>query len=163
MPLRPSSQAALSAALACAACGSADWELDVTVRIPAAALADYSGGYPAQVVVLSDRTSPSDPASTGGTAQRIANLCSASDTLVTIETKLSGTDCAPRYVRAWLEHREEGAESKCGNVDPPKTLIGIRKPPYDAPQTKASEFSEDSGDCLTGTHAVNLTLTTGRR
>jgi hypothetical protein len=162
MVLRPSSQVALYAALICAACGGSDWELDVLVRIPGATQADYSGGYPAQVVVLTDRASQSDPASTGGTAQRIANLCSATDSLVIVTTTLSGTDCAPRYVRAWLERREEGAESKCGDIEP-KALVGVRKPPVNSPQAQASEFSEDAGSCLTGTHAVNLTLTTGRR
>src|SRR4051812_23106960 len=102
MTLRQSLGAVLCAATASAACGSSDWELDVAVRIPIAVQSAYAGGYPAQLVLVSDNASPSDPESTGGTAQRVANLCSASDELVTINVKLTGSECAPCYLRAWL-------------------------------------------------------------
>jgi hypothetical protein len=153
------------------ACAPPDWELDVTVRVPVGVQEDYSGGYPAQLVMIADRAPASDPHSTGGSARRLGSLCCdpqssqpcAKDvTEFTVHAKFSGSECdAPRYLRAWMEPREEDAESRCGPLDDPRLLPGVRKPPLEGPIGSIEAF-EHGGKCPTGQESVTLTITRRR-
>lgn len=130
-------------ALSIGACGGATWELDLNVRVTAAVQESYSGGYPAQLVMLLDTAPPTDPSSTGGRTYRIANLCAVGSESLVFNARLSGTDCnAPQYVRAWLEPRDADAESKCGSISPPTELDGLRKTPTASPRAEGSPFPD---------------------
>ncbi|MET0386515.1 MAG: hypothetical protein ABW321_11180 [Polyangiales bacterium] len=149
----------LAGVLLLTACESA-WELDISVMVPVSVQEEYSEGYPAQLVLLIDRAPRSAPGSTGGVAQRIANLCDESGEPFAMDVHLSGGDCdAPGYVRVWLEPREEGAESKCGALEPPSVLEGVRKPGFDAPQADSMLFQDR---CASGPGAMSLVVG-GRR
>jgi len=168
--------AALWAVMSSAACGSGSaWELGVNVRIPPTVLDGYDGEYPAQIVVSTDAAPPNDPASTGGTPYRIANLCkkpsdtsdTSSDTsdmsdILTYQATWSGTDCdAPRYVRAWLEPRDVGAESKCGSLEPPSEITGLHRPPGEgSPRGEGTGFDDA---CGVDRKDVTITLSFRRR
>jgi len=149
----------LCAASLAIACGEG-WELDLTVRVPAMVQADYEAGYPAQLVVVLDRAAPSSPQSTGGVAYRIATLCSESSETLVFTTERGGAACeAPGYVRAWLEPRDQGAESRCGALEPPRELMGTRRPSYTAPMDSAEVFPDR---CTEGSRSVKLTLESRR-
>jgi hypothetical protein len=132
-------------------------------------LQGYDGEFPAQIVMVVDSQPPLSPQSEGGTAYRIANVCSRGGVLSTSEqsaeveqkplefnTLLTGTGCgAPRYVRVWLEPREVGAESKCGSLDPPSRLQGVRKPGT-GPRAEGTAFEDE---CGSDKHSLTLALT----
>jgi hypothetical protein len=125
-------------------------------------LDDYTGEYPAQIIVSTDVAPPNDPASSGGTAYRIANLCKKPTDTVTYQATWSGTDCdAPRYVRAWLEPRDVGAESQCGSIDPPSELTGVHRPSGTATPRAEGDGFDDA--CGVDTKDVMLTLSSRRR
>lgn len=139
-------------------CGS-DWALDVTVRFSARRQSEYDA-YPAQVVVLTDGSAEAAIAGPEGRALRIANLCSAQDSDFTAQLTLSGDDCSqlPRYVQAWIERRDPDAESRCGALDEPVALVGLRHPPADSPQAEALVFEGQGADCEGKSAAVTLNL-----
>jgi hypothetical protein len=132
-------------------------------------LEGYAGEFPAQIVMVVDSEPPLSPQSEGGTAYRIANVCSrggvarASEQAAEVaqkplefQTTLTGTGCgAPRFVRVWLEPREVGAESKCGVIDPPSRLQGVRKPGA-GPRAEGTAFEEE---CGSDKHSLTLALT----
>jgi hypothetical protein len=140
------------------ACDSA-WTLDLTVRVSARRLAKYMD-YPAQIVLVTDRSAQAAVEGPEGYAQRIANICAPTSSDFSMELELSGDDCnsLPRYVQAWIEPREEGAESECGALDDPTPLVGLRRPPSDALQAEAVVFEGHTGDCDGLRSSVTLSL-----
>jgi hypothetical protein len=154
----PRTCVALWLASGSAACGSS-WTLDVTMQVPARRQAEYSD-YPAQLILVTDTSSEASISAPEGYAQRVANLCRGSDSDFVIKLQLEGDDCAqlPRFVQAWLEPREEGADSKCGQLDSPTPLVGLRRPPPDALYAEAEVFPDFSGSCEDLASAVTLKL-----
>lgn len=140
-----------------AACGPA-WTLDLTLEVSARRQAELSD-YPAQLVLVTDSASDADVAAPEGYAYRVANLCRDQGSDFVVRMELEGGDCShvPRFVQAWLEPREEGAESKCGQLDEPTPLMGLRRRPAGALSAEAVVF-QDTGGCGDLEAAVTLKL-----
>jgi hypothetical protein len=140
------------------ACDSA-WTLEVRVRVSARRQAALTV-YPAQLVLVTDTSERAIIEGPEGHALRIGNLCGPQKSDFTMELELDGDDCGalPRYVQAWLEPREEGAESECGALDEPTPLIGLRRPDGDALQAEAAAFEGHAGGCDDLSGSVTLDL-----
>jgi len=142
-------------------CGSgSSWELDLTVRVSDAVQADYTGGYPAQVVVVVDHYLPSELEFSGGTAYRIAHLCGASDESAVYRARWFGPGCddVPRFVRAWIERRESGVDSLCGQLPAPVELSGTRRLPAGAPWADGRPFADGCADGDSQSVSLGLTF-----
>jgi hypothetical protein len=128
-----------------AACGSA-WTLDLTIEVSERRQAELSD-YPAQLVLVTDSSPEAEIGGPEGFAYRVANLCADQGTDFVVRMELEGGDCSrvPRFVQAWLEPREDGAESKCGQLDEPTPLMGLRRPPAEALYAEAVAFEDTSG------------------
>lgn len=128
------------------ACGSA-WTLDLEIEVSSRRQAELSD-YPAQLVLVTDSSQEAGVSGPEGHAFRIANLCSPEHGDFVVRLELEGDDCSrlPRFVQAWLEPREEGADSKCGQLDDPTPLRGLRRPPHDALYAEALAF-QGASDC----------------
>jgi hypothetical protein len=139
------------------ACGSA-WTLDLTLEVSARRQTEFSD-YPAQLVVVTDSASDAEVGGPEGYAYRVANLCSDQGRDFVIRMDLEGDDCSrvPRFVQAWLEPREEGAESRCGQLDQPSPLRGLRRPPAGTLYAEAVAF-EDTAGCGDLEGALTLKL-----
>ena len=141
-----------------AACGSS-WTVDLTLKVSARNQEDFSD-YPAQLVLVTDSSNEASISGPEGHALHIASLCRASSSDFVMRLELEGDDCAglPRFVQAWLEPREEGADSKCGELDEARVLRGLRHVPDSTLSADASLFDDFAGDC-DGLHsAVTLEL-----
>jgi hypothetical protein len=140
------------------ACSSA-WTLDLTLRVPARRQAEFDD-YPAQLVLVTDASAEASISRPEGYALHVANLCRGKDADFVIQLERSGDDCAqlPRFVQAWLEPREEGADSKCGQLDEPVALRGLRQPPDSTLRADATVFEDFSGECDDLHAAVALKL-----
>jgi hypothetical protein len=127
------------------ACGSA-WTLDLTLEVSSRRQAEFAE-YPAQLVVVTDSSSDAEVGGPEGYAYRVANLCSDQGSDFVVRLELEGGDCSrvPRFVQAWLEPREQGAESKCGQLDEPSPLRGLRRPPAGTLYAEATAFEETAG------------------
>jgi hypothetical protein len=141
-----------------AACDSA-WALDLTLQVSSRRQAEFSA-YPAQLVLVTDTSSEAGIAGPEGQALHVANLCRAKDSDFVVRLNLNGDDCAqlPRFVQAWLEPREEGADSKCGAFDEPIELRGLRRLPDSALSAETAVFEDFSGKCDDLHAAVTLKL-----
>ena len=148
---------ALWLASGAAACGSA-WTLDLTLQVSSRRQAEFSD-YPAQLVLVTDASSDAEVGGPEGYAYRVANLCSDSGEDFIVRMPLEGEDCSllPRFVQAWLEPREDGAEAKCGQLDEPVPLVGLRRPPRETLYAEAVAF-EDSSGCGDLERALTLKL-----
>lgn len=140
-----------------AACGST-WSVDLTLQISARRQAELSD-FPAQLVLVTDTSNEANISGAEGHALHIANLCRAGDDFA-MRLELVGEDCSavPRFVQAWLEPREEGADSKCGELDEAKELRGLRRPPAESLSASAALFEDFSGDCEDLDTALTLKL-----
>jgi len=140
-----------------AACGSA-WTLDLTIQVSSRRQAELSD-YPAQLVLVTDSSARAEAFGPEGYAYRVANLCSDQGADFVVRMELEGGDCSlvPRFVQAWLEPREDGAEAKCGQLVEPVPLVGLRRPPAEALYAEAVAF-EDSAECGDLEGAVTLKL-----
>ena len=121
--------------------------------------ADFSD-YPAQLVLVTDPSSEASISGPEGHALHIATLCRPSSSDFEMHLELTGDECSelPRFIQAWLEPREEGADSKCGELEEARVLRGLRHVPDGALSADASLFEDFSGDC-DGLHsAVTLKL-----
>jgi hypothetical protein len=140
-----------------AACSSA-WTLDLTIQVSSRRQAEFSD-YPAQLVVVTDSAADAQIAGPEGYAYRVANLCSDQGRDFVVRLDLEGDDCArlPRFVQAWLEPREDGAEAKCGQLDEPVPLVGLRRPPAETLYAEALAFDQgaECGD-LEGAATLKL-------
>lgn len=145
-------------AAAVAAC-EASWKVNLRVVVPKRRQAEYED-YPAQLILVTDTSPKARIEGPEGYAKRLANLCRAEDEDFVVELQLSGDDCAelPRFVQAWLEPREEGAESKCGELDEPTPLERLRRPPDDGLFADAPLFDDFSGECADLREAITLKL-----
>jgi hypothetical protein len=141
-----------------AACGST-WTVDLTLKVSARNQKDF-GDYPAQLVLVTDRSSEARISGPEGHALHIANLCRASSSDFVMRLELEGDDCAevPRFIQAWLEPREEGADSKCGELDEAKVLRGLRHVPDSTLSADTPVFEDFSNDCGGLHSAVTLEL-----
>ena len=137
----------------------ANWKLDLRVVVSARRQAEYDE-YPAQLILVTDSSPLAHIEGPEGHAQRLANLCRAAGDDFVVELQLSGDDCAqlPRFVQAWLEPREEGAESQCGVLDEPSALERLRRPPGDGLYAEATGFDDFSGECADLRDAITLKL-----
>ena len=139
------------------ACGST-WTLDLTIEVSARRQAELDD-YPAQLVVVTDPSAEAQISGPEGFAYRVANLCRDQGRDFVVRLELEGDDCdrRPRFVQAWLEPREQGAEAQCGQLDEPVPLVGLRRPPPTALYAEAVAFSADSA-CGGAEAAVTLKL-----
>lgn len=130
-----------------AACGST-WSVDLTLQISARRQSEFTD-FPAQLVLVTDPSDEANISGAEGHALHIANLCRPSDDDFVMRLELIGEDCSglPRFVQAWLEPREEGADSKCGELDEAKELHGLRRPPAETLSAQSALFEDFSGDC----------------
>jgi hypothetical protein len=143
-----------------AACSSA-WTLDLTLSISSRRQAELADAdYPAQLVLVTDTSSEASIEGPEGHALRVANLCRDQGSDFVVQLALEGDDCAqlPRFVEAWLEPREEGADSKCGKLDEPTPLLGLRRPPAETLRADAPVFADFSGSCGDLESSVTLKL-----
>lgn len=140
-----------------AACGPA-WTLDLTLQVSSRRQAELSD-YPAQLVLVADASSDAEVGGPEGYAYRVANLCSDQGQDFVVQMALEGEDCSrlPRFVQAWLEPREDGAEAKCGQLTEPVPLVGLRRPPAGALYAEAVAFG-DGAECGDLEGAVTLKL-----
>jgi hypothetical protein len=140
-----------------AACSSA-WTLDLTMQVSSRRQAEFSD-YPAQLVLVTDSAIDAEVGGPEGYAYRVANLCSDQGGDFVVRMALEGGDCSrlPRFVQAWLEPREDGAEAQCGQLDEPVPLVGLRRPPKETLYAEALAF-EGNADCGDLEAAVTLKL-----
>lgn len=157
--MRISTTCALLCLLLVGTACEANWKLDLRVVVSARRQAEYDD-YPAQLVLVTDTSANASIEGPEGHAVRLANLCRAENNDFVVELQLDGDDCAqlPRFVQAWLEPREEGAESKCGELDEPTPLERLRRVPDSSLQAESAAFTNFSGECADLREAITLKL-----
>lgn len=122
MPKNPVAAVASVAALCMIALTSCEPIVGVTLRVnvPPATQAAYTGGYPAEVVVLYHRSGMIGEIE----YYRVGVLCEATAQPITFKAGFGGIGCAnEKPVKAWILPLAPGDRPACGQSPEPQRLL----------------------------------------
>ncbi len=128
--------------------------VSLRINVPAATQAAYSGGYPAEVVVLYHRSGMIGEIE----YYRVGVLCEATPQPITFKAGFGGIGCADeKPVKAWILPLGPGDKRACGQSPEPERLLD--KQVSEKPWGEAVVFPGVKNSCGNRETEVDVNLT----